>query len=217
MDCFNVQPMITTQDLLNVNWTNVTERIEKIYLQLNNLTYLDASMFTFMDYQLLELQLYSNAISIVNLSDAIYLPKTLYLTRNKIRQFISPIDKHQIKTHMDALYLNENGITNLNDSYFQFPENLKILFLDENNIQGIMNETTVTKTIQNAETLYLDYNKITIVKHNYLPKYTYLRYNRNLYKVESNSTQLTELHVKFGTKAQNLKSSNFKHSNVFVC
>ena len=175
-------------------------------------------MFTFMEYQLDTLDLTGNAITIVNFSHAMYLPKTLYLFKNKVSQFITPVGKsHQIKTHIDALDLRHNGITNLNDTYFQFPQHLKRLYLDCNNIQGVLNEKTMTKTIQNTVTVYFNYNNITIINHDYLPEITFLRYNPYLYKVESNSTKLKKLFVK-GRKqfARGIKSSDFKYSNVTV-
>ena len=202
---------------MNVNWTDVTRRIEIINLSENNLTYLDDSMFTFMDYQLRMLWLDKNSIATVNLTRAIYLPKTLDLKNNKVRQFISPIDKHQIKTHMDSLYLNDNGITNLNDIYFQFPENLLALDLSSNDIKGIMNENKVTKTIQNTKELWFNYNNIIIVNHDYLPESTWFTNNPNLHQVDSKSTKLKALHVKTGNRfAQDIQSNDFKFSKVTV-
>ena len=63
--------------------------MESIHLSFNNLTHLDDSMFTFMDYQMKELRLTAHAITIVNLSRAIYLPQAMYLGYNKIVQFIA--------------------------------------------------------------------------------------------------------------------------------
>ena len=199
---------------MTVNWSNSTEKLERIRFNDQYLTHLDASMFTFMKYQLKELDLSQNRIQIVDLRHAIYLPKIMYLQRNKIFQFIAPINKDQTQTNMNELHLSHNGITNLNHNYFQFPQNLMKLELDYNDIRGVMNEQTVTKTIENTETLDLSYNNITIVNHDYLPEFTLL--NRNLYlsQVKSKSAKLTHLYLYGNFRLKQINRGDFRLKQI---
>ena len=74
------------------------------------------------------------------------------IARNWLRLKLRTLQQQtSSQTNMHTLDLQSNGISNLNDTHFQFPKVLNCIDLNKNKIAGIMNEETVTKTIQNTK------------------------------------------------------------------
>ena len=211
---------INNNDLLTIDWFNNSDGMLVTHIAINyyqSITDLNDNMFNFMhNYTLKHLDLAYNKIKKVNFTNAIYLPKNLYLGYNQITHFLCAQTTQQQyyqshNSNIDLISLVGNGITNLNSQFFRFPANVNRLDLSSNNIVGMINHRTTTKTIALVKELYLGYNQITGVNHDYLPEITYLSDNQ-ISHIKSQSPQLKTLRVVKNPTLTNIDCNNFNHS-----